>query len=214
MIGMVYKDYLVMRKQMSYYLVFFVVYAGLVVAGVFPASILPALVVVMGMMLPMSSFAYDDQARWDKYAAASPAGRRGLVGSKYLFTILTLAASGIVVILLMLALALPGLIQITFIEALATTLACMGVGLLINAVILPIMVKFGAEKSRIISILLFAVVFGGAMLIGTLADKGVSIPMPPAWLLNALPVMLGLVAVGAYVISYFIAQGIIAKKEL
>ena len=35
--------------------------------------------------------------------------------------------------------------------------------------ILPILIKFGAEKSRIISIIIFVSVFGGAMLITQLA---------------------------------------------
>ena len=55
MMGLVYKDFLVMRKQLSYYLIFVVLYAGLTVAGVFTPFILPGIVVLVGMMLPMSS---------------------------------------------------------------------------------------------------------------------------------------------------------------
>ena len=54
MMGLVYKDFLVMRKQLSYYLIFVVLYAGLTVAGVFTPFILPGIVVLVGMMLPMS----------------------------------------------------------------------------------------------------------------------------------------------------------------
>ena len=65
MIGFVYKDLLVLRRQVLLYLFFVGVYAALVVSGVFGPYILPALLVVIGLMLPMSSMSYDDLARWD-----------------------------------------------------------------------------------------------------------------------------------------------------
>ena len=67
--GLICKDFFVMKKQLGYYLAFFVVYGVLAVTGVFPASILSALVAVIAMMVPMSSIAYDDQAHWGRYAA-------------------------------------------------------------------------------------------------------------------------------------------------
>lgn len=39
----------------------------------------------------INTFAYDEQSGWEKLAAATPAGRRGVVGAKYLFTVLLLA---------------------------------------------------------------------------------------------------------------------------
>ena len=59
--GLICKDFFVMKKQLGYYLAFFVVYGVLAVTGVFPASILSALVAVIAMMVPMSSIAYDDR---------------------------------------------------------------------------------------------------------------------------------------------------------
>ena len=41
-------------------------------------------VALIGLFLPMSSIGYDDQARWEKFAVATPAGRRGVVAGKYL----------------------------------------------------------------------------------------------------------------------------------
>lgn len=77
--GLICKDFFVMKKQLGYYLAFFVVYGVLAVTGVFPASILSALVAVIAMMVPMSSIAYDDQAHWGRYARRHPrrSERRG-----------------------------------------------------------------------------------------------------------------------------------------
>ena len=214
MIGMAYKDFLVLRKQAGYYLVFLLVYAVLSVLGVFPPSILGGLVVVIGMMLPMSSFGYDDQARWDKYAAATPAGRAGVVGGKYLFTLLATLAAAVLSFLAYLALSLSGKAEDGVWDILLIVVSCMAVVLVMNAVMLPLLFKFGAEKSRTISMILFVAVFGSIMAVGVVAEKGMAIPAPPAWLAAALPGALALLAVGGFAVSYFISRGIYEKKEL
>ena len=79
--------------------------------------------------------------------------------------------------------------------------------------ILPVFIKFGSEKSRLISILIFVAVFGSIMLIGQLAETMDGIVIPE-WFFLALPGLLVLLTIGGYIISYFIARGIFEKKEL
>ena len=76
MMGLVYKDIMVQGRTLRYYLIFMLVYVVLVFAGVFDTFILGTFAVVMAMLLPMSSMAYDDQVKWDAYAAAAPGGRK------------------------------------------------------------------------------------------------------------------------------------------
>ena len=111
------------------------------------------------------------------------------------------------------ALVLLGLAEGSVAEQGLILLACAGIGLFINAVMLPIFIKFGAEKSRLVAIVLFVVFFGGTMLLGTLTDRGIALPVPPAWLLRALPVLLVLLLIGAVAISYCIARAICDRKE-
>lgn len=214
MTGLFWKDVYVLRKQSTYYIVFLVIYAALVLAGVMPIAILGGLVVLVGMMLPMSSFSYDDMARWDKYAASTPAGRQGLVSGKYFFAFMAILAGSVLALILQAALVLSGLAEGNFLEIAASTAACLCVALVLDAVILPILIKFGAEKSRMITIIVFVAVFGGCMVIAQLVESGGTPPQIPMWLLNALPVVLVIAAVGAYAVSYFISLGVIAKKEL
>ena len=213
MIGLLYKDLLVQRKQIGYYLAFVVVYTALVAAGVFPSAILAGLVVLIGMMLPMSSFSYDDLARWDRYAAATPAGRRGIVNGKYLFALASLLVATVPIFLIQCILSLAGLSDMGIRDIALVVLGCAGVGALIDALELPFFIKFGAEKSRVISVVVFVVFFGGAMLLGQLEDRLGSLPAPPTWLLRALPGLLALVGIGVCVISYCISQAICQKKE-
>ena len=213
MIGLLYKDLLVLRKQMGTYLLFILVYGFLVLKGVFPTSILSGLVVLTGMMLPMTSFSYDDLARWDKYAAALPAGRRGIVAGKYLLALVCIVADGTVALVLQAALLAFGLEQENLVDLTLVTLSCMGAALLINAVILPFLIKFGAEKSRMISMILFVAIFGGCMLAGTLFKGAARDIAPPAWLISALPILLGVLFVGGFIASFFVSLRIMARKE-
>lgn len=214
MIGLFYKDLLVLRKQMRTYLLFILVYGVLVIKDVFPLSVLSGLVVLMGMMLPMTSFSYDDLARWDKYAASLPTGRRGIVAGKYLLSLFCTGISGLIVLVLLIALWAVGLSEENLMDLSLTVLASIGITLLINAVILPLLIKFGAEKSRIISTILFVAVFGGLMLTGTLLKQSNPSFILPAWITASFPVLLGVFCLGAFAVSYSISTGIMAHKEL
>ena len=211
--GMIYKDFLVQRKQLGYYGVFFLVYTLLAVTDVMPPAIMYTMTVLIGMMVPMASFSYDDLARWNKYAAATPAGRRGIVAGKYVFSLLSVLAAAVLSALLLAALVLlkPALGPLD--EGLIGLLICVLITMVIDAVMLPVLVKFGAEKSRLISILLFVAIFGGILLLEQFAGALENIVLP-AWFFLALPGLLVLLAIGGYVISYFIACGIFEKKEL
>ncbi len=213
MMGMVYKDFLVQRKQLGYYIAFFIIYTVLAVMEIMPTAIMYTMTVLIGMMLPMSTFAYDDLARWNKYAAATPAGRRGIVAGKYVFSLLAILAAAAVSALLLTAVVVlkPELGPLD--EGLIGLLICVLIAMIIDAVMLPVLVKFGAEKSRVISIIIFVAIFGGILLLGQLAEtlEGIVIP---AWFILALPGLLALLAIGGYIISYFIARGIFEKKEL
>ena len=94
-----------------------------------------------------------------------------------------------------------------------SALACAGIALIMNAVALPLLLKFGAEKARMVSMALFLLVFAGFALLGLAADRGLALPAPPAWVLTALPGLLAILAVGGFALSYCIAQAIYARKE-
>ena len=100
MTGLMMKDALVMRKTLRLYALFLLFYSGLAVLGVFPMSMALAMVEVIVMVLPISSFSYDEAAKWDRYAAVLPVGRTAVVKARYLFLLLVLlaaAAIGLVV---------------------------------------------------------------------------------------------------------------------
>ncbi len=215
MFGLVIKDFFVMRKNITYYFGFLVVYGFLAACGVFPYSILAGMVALVGLMLPMSSFAYDDQAKWEKFAAAAPAGRRGVVQGKYLFALLGTLASAVLVGVILTVMNLLGVVETeAWWEPLAVVGACACVTLLMDSVFLPFLLKFGAEKARIMSLLVFAVVFGGMALLAFLLEKGFTIPEIPAAAVMLLPVLLVAGTAAALAASYGISLAVYKKKAL
>ena len=206
MTGLIYKDFLALKGHLTTYLVFFLVYGGLCLSGVFTASVLCGMVVLMSLITPMTTVTSDDVSRWNRFAIATPACRRGVVTGKYLFTLLVTLASTVFVSLLLVVLALAGGLEEPLSELLLSALV-------MNAVALPLLLKFGAEKARMVSMALFLLVFAGFALLGLAADRGLALPAPPAWVLTALPGLLAILAVGGFALSYCIAQAIYARKE-
>lgn len=211
--GLLYKDIVVLRKQISTLLVFVLVYGGFCVAGVFDFSIIGALIAVFGLTIPMSSVALDDTSHWDRYAAATPAGRKGIAAGKYLFTLLVILVSGLAGTAIMLVLSVVGLTDSPFQELTVVTASCASVTLLLDAILLPFMLKYGAEKARLISMITFVVIFGSVVLLGGLANNGANMPQLPGWLVTALPVVFGLASVGGFVLSFAVSLGIYNRKE-
>ena len=101
MTGLIYKDFLALKGHLTTYLVFFLVYGGLCLSGVFTASVLCGMVVLMSLITPMTTVTSDDVSRWNRFAIATPACRRGVVTGKYLFTLLVTLASTVFVSLLL-----------------------------------------------------------------------------------------------------------------
>ena len=214
MTGLIYKDFLALKGHLTTYVVFFVIYGGLCVAGVFSPSVLAGMVVLISIITPMTTVTSDDISRWNRFAIATPVCRRGVVAGKYLFTLLMVLLSAVLVAVLLVVLALAGgLGDGSLGEYLLAILACGGIALLMNAVVLPLLLKFGAEKARMVSMVLFLAVFAGCALVGLAAGNGFTLPAPPAWLIAALPGLLAILSVGGFVLSYFIAQAVYAKKE-
>ena len=125
MTGLIYKDFLALKGHLTTYLVFFLVYGGLCLSGVFTASVLCGMVVLMSLITPMTTVTSDDVSRWNRFAIATPACRRGVVTGKYLFTLLVTLASTVFVSLLLVVLALAGGLE-AMLDHLASRMAGSG----------------------------------------------------------------------------------------
>ena len=141
MIGLVWKDILVMRKTLRAYALFLAFYFILGVMGAFDISMVTAMLQVILLMLPISAFSYDELAKWNRYAMTFPLGRRAVVGARYLFCLLTALFASACGLLICVFTSLMGRSQLE--ENLAAVLVSLGVGLIIVDIMLPLCYKLG-----------------------------------------------------------------------
>lgn len=178
MTGLILKDFLGLRKVLKICLFILALYAALMFAGVWTAPMTAGFFSVVVAMLPLSCFNMDQMSKWESYGAALPVSRNQTVAARYLTLLIML---GVV------ALADLAMAAVTWViegreEALSALLAgcvCLSLAAVLNAVVLPLIYKSGAERGRII--------FSGALLgAGGLAVLWLMPMGGAAWLVDLL----------------------------
>lgn len=160
MTGLILKDFLILRKTLRSYLFMMIIYAAIAFTGVWTADIVGVLMVVTVTLLPMNVFAYDKQCQWDTYGLALPVGRTKTVAARYLCVLLLCLFSVALTALLGAALYAAGRVE----EPVEFMVTCSVMGLmsvLVNAIMLPFLYKFGPERAR----MMFFGVMGGIVLL-------------------------------------------------
>ena len=216
MTGLIWKDFMVSKRTVKAYLGIMIFYAALTVMGMFSVTFVTAFVSVMLIMLPISAFAYDEQAKWDRYAMSLPMGRSRVVGARYLFTLLIVLGSLAFALLAGVAVAVTG--KGDLMEVLVSALTTLAAGLLIADVLLPLCYKVGPERARPY---LYALVFIPAL--GLFLAYRMGIHIDTSWLdrlarsspaavlgLFSLPL---LAALALTFVSYLISCRVAAGKE-
>ena len=215
MIGLITKDFLIMRKTLMSYLTLVVLYIVLAYLDLFDYGFIIAFIQVVLTTLPISAFAYDELAKWDRYAMSLPLGRSGVVRARYLFvlalTLLTVAAG----------LAGTALLYLTHqsdpLEMFVTLMASTTIGLLIPTILLPLSYKLGPERARPY---LFAVIFIPIIAVILLVKagvldmsmlKGMDLLTPTA--LGVGAALLPAAGLAALAVSYLISCRVAAGKE-
>ena len=173
-------------------------------------SVIGAMISLLVVSLVISSFSYDDLAHWDSFAATLPVSRRKLVASKYLFLlllgVLAVVFNGLVSVLF--AALQPG---VSLAEQFVTGILISMAACIIDFVLIPLIYKYGAEKSRMmmmmVIVVIFGITYGGAELLKML-NIGTD------WI--TLPILIGGIAaafLASLLISWTCSVKIVEKKE-
>ena len=211
MMGLVKKDFYLAAGLARSYLIVAAIFLVLSLAGIYEFSFLSSFMSLLCIMLPVNVFSYDEQAKWDKYAAALPGGRRAGVQARYVFTLIVSAGAVVLGGAVGAAACLldPTTGEMLW-EMVLSTAAGGSVGILLNAVMLPLMFKFGVQKGRLYLALVLAILFGAFL--GGVAALASAVQEPSVLILPlaAIPAA-GLLAL---VPSYFLSLRIFRKKDL
>lgn len=216
MTGLILKDILVMRKSLKTYILLMLFYLIMAVTSTLPPTFALSFIEVILLVLPLSAFAYDEQARWDRGVWALPLSRQTVVKARYGFLLLLVLISAALSGLLCIFFSLTGRAEL--LETLASVLACLGVGMLIPAFMLPLNYKLGRERAQPF---LYVFVIGGALVVFALSKFSKyglvdlsflgSVSDKQAFLLFAAFPLVGLAALW---ISFHISSAIETRKDL
>lgn len=147
MTGLILKDALVLKKTLKTYLLLLAVYAVLAAVGIFTLSFVTAFLEVIALMLPMSTFAFDEQAHWDRYAAALPLSRRDIVMARYGFTVLVLLVAAAFGAAMCVVLSFSGDWDAVW-ECGTSVAVTLLLGTLALSVAMPLNYRLGPERAR------------------------------------------------------------------
>lgn len=211
MTGLIWKDLLVLRKQMKSYLIILALYLVLAALGLFPISVVSATLEIILLMLPLSAFTYDEMSHWDRYAAALPVGRRTMVAARYLFTLGVALLAAVVGVICSLLFSLVSSEPLG--ENLVAVVVCLGIGLFYADLLLPLCYKLGPERARpwlYVVIFLPILLVVGAYYLGVL-DTLAALPDLALVILGILIPLLPLVGIW---VSYRLSCSFLEHKQL
>ena len=209
MLGLIKKDFLLIKANLKSMIIIFVIYIMLAFQGTFDATFIIPLI---GIILFLSTFSYDDFNNWNSYAVTLPNGRKNVVRAKYIASTILMIILAVVAFSIGIGISYIKTNSINLDEIISSLMGTMLSIVIINSLLYPIVFKFGATNGRII---LFVVVFGIAG-IGTLIAQ--FIDMAPIiniinkldnYLLIAIPIIY-IILLG---ISYLISSKIYQNKE-
>lgn len=93
MLGLIKKDFLIIKANLKSMVITFIVYLMLAFQGTFDVTFI---IPIIGIMLFISTFSYDDFNNWNSYAVTLPDGRRNVVRAKYIASIILTVVLGII----------------------------------------------------------------------------------------------------------------------
>ena len=219
MIGLVIKDFLILRKTLRTYVLVFAIYVGLALTGAWAAEFVGGMMMVMTAVLPMNIFAYDKQAKWDTYGLALPVGRTKTVAARYLCVLLLCLFSFALIVALGFIMSVLGRFEDTdaYETYLVSCAVCGLVGMLVSAVMVPLMYKFGPERARlflyglggliIAGAILFFKVFGGVEWLESLGE-------PTSAQLAAVPFIAAIAGAVLLALSFLLSRHFYGTKDV
>ena len=164
MLGLIKKDFLIIKSNLKTMIIIFIVFLIMILQGVFDSTFVIPLI---GIMLFISTFSYDDFNKWNAYVSALPNGRKNAVRAKYIASIILTLILGIVSIAISIIVSNAKSIEINIEEMLESLFGTIFSVIIIISLMYPIVFKFGSTNGRII---LFAVIFGLAAIIGIISN--------------------------------------------
>lgn len=204
-------------------LIIVIIFCGIAIIGTGNINLGPIIICTIIGMISLSTFSYDEISKSNKYILTLPTNRKEIIKAKYILAIGSTILGGILGIILTIIIANimnyvrpENLIDLNYESLITTTIGGMLGISLIQAIQIPSIYKWGAEKGRVQMFILVFILIVLVAGVGYLIMKS-SFNIDLAKIENimqqyGLILLLALMAV-MYYISYKVSNKIYSKKE-
>lgn len=204
--GLIVKDFLILRGQARMFVGILLLY---VVMGIFMKdfSFFAAIILLVSAMLVVTTCAYDDSYKWNIYAGTLPIKKNQIVLGKYISSLLFVLI-GVAVSLLFNFISFVVFDNLNFGDALHTLYFTVVGSLLFISIMLPIIFRFGTEKSRLLLPILIALLIAGVFVL-----KELGVELPAGDRISQLVDFAILPVAVLFFLSYLISCRVIRRRE-
>ena len=215
--GLLIKDMKLMLGQKRFFLIVMGMGIMLMFSGDEPATSM-GYVTMLITIFSLNTISYDEHENGMSFLMTLPITRKTYVQEKYAFAVALATVASALSVILVYVISMIRHIDVVLKEVLIIGGVLSGVSILIFAITLPLMVKFGSDKGRIALFAVFAVIGVLIALLAKLVEK------PGSPLMNVVVKFSELsagtivfIAVFAMILtvlaSYFVTVKIISRKE-
>lgn len=215
--GLIMKDLRNIKSYKSTVIFFMVIFFMAGFLDNIEVSFIPIVFTVMFGMMATSSFSYDNLANSDRYVLTFPVTRKDMVKARYCYVLFLTIVGAIVgnILAIVFQWIKIGNMEQVWICLLSTVGSLFGI-MVLQMFQIPIMYKFGAEKGRLIQMILFILL---TFIISAVTAFFIKVsPFSLEDLGNMLEhygwFVIGVVVIGLYFVSYKISVGIFSRKEI
>lgn len=204
-------------------LIIVIIFCGIAIIGTGNINFGPIIICTIIGMISLSTFSYDEISKSNKYILTLPTNRKEIIKAKYILAVGSTILGGILGIILTIIIANimnyvrpEKLIDLNYESLITTTIGGMFGISLIQAIQIPSIYKWGAEKGRVQMFILVFILIVLVAGVGYLIMKS-SFNIDLSKIENimqqyGLILLLALMAV-MYYISYKVSNKIYSKKE-
>lgn len=152
--GLILKDFYTLRRN-SRFLIAYLIFLIVISASSDNISFFAGMLVSMITMLSISTFSWDEYCGWNKYALTIPVSRKQIVMAKYaVLWILVLGGSAIGFLLIWISRMVNPEIDMKM--AVIVLGLCSLAGAVMASITIPLIYRWGTEKSRLAMLMIFA----------------------------------------------------------
>lgn len=200
--GLLLKDILNLRQQGKVYFLIIAIWLAIAIASS-DGNFFSGVMMMFTVLVPLSAAAYDDKAKWDRYALTMPISRWDIVLSKYLLAFICAVVSAFLSEIVMV------IITGDVCNSLLLSAIYIMVGMLFVSLILPFIFRFGVEKARLI---MMAIVLIPTILMTVISRMDIRLPewKEPEKIVWLFPI----VVITIVAISVVVSKKIYDHKEL